>query len=255
MEIIPAIDLRNGKCVRLYQGDYEQETIFSDDPISMAKRWQSEGAKRLHLVDLDGAARGEPCNLDAIEKIAAVVEIPVQVGGGIRTLEMTGQLLNLGVGRVILGTVAIENPEIVAEACTKFNDQIIVGIDARDGWVATRGWLQQSQTPAHELATRMVGLGARRFIYTDISRDGTLTSPNLEAVAELLSQVSVPIIAAGGISSIEHLTKLAELGAEGAIVGRAIYTGDLNLAEAMKAIQRSGTGNHHGGLIREDEIR
>ncbi len=238
MELIPAIDLRNGKCVRLYQGDYEQETVFSDDPVSMAERWQSEGAKRLHLVDLDGAARGEPCNLDAIEKIAATVEIPVQVGGGIRTLAMTEHLLNLGVGRVILGTVAIENPEIVAEACDKFNDQIIVGIDARDGWVATRGWLQQSRTPAHELATKMVALGAGRFIYTDISRDGTLTSPNLEAVAELVSQVSVPIIAAGGISSVEHLTRLAELGVEGAIVGRAIYTGDVNLEEAMKSVDQ-----------------
>jgi phosphoribosylformimino-5-aminoimidazole carboxamide ribotide isomerase len=236
MEIIPAIDLRNGKCVRLYQGDYEKETVFSDDPVSVALRWQSEGAKRLHLVDLDGAARGELCNLDAIEKIATAVEIPVQVGGGVRSLETIEQLLELGVGRAILGTVAVEDPGLAEEACQRFGDQIIIGIDARDGRVATRGWLQQSKVTAGELAARMVGLGARRFIYTDISRDGTLTSPNFEAVAEFLSQVSVPVIAAGGISSVEHLPRLAALGAEGAIVGRAIYTGDVKLEEAVKSV-------------------
>jgi len=236
MEIIPAIDLRGGKCVRLYQGDYGKETVFSDDPLSVALRWQSEGAKRLHLVDLDGAARGELCNLDAIERIATAVEIPVQVGGGVRSLETIEQLLELGVGRAILGTVAVENPDLAEEACQRFGDQIIIGIDARDGRVATRGWLQQSTITAGELAARMVGLGARRFIYTDISRDGTLTSPDFEAVAELLSQVSVPVIAAGGISSVAHLTRLAALGAEGAIVGRAIYTGDVRLEEAIKVM-------------------
>ena len=235
MEIIPAIDLRNGKCVRLYQGDYEKETVFSDDPVSVALRWQSEGAKRLHLVDLDGAAKGELCNLDAIERIATAVEIPVQVGGGVRSLETIEQLLKLGVGRAILGTVAVEDPDLAEEACQRFGEQIIIGIDARDGQAATRGWLQQSTVTAGELAARMVGLGARRFIYTDISRDGTLTSPNFEAVAEFLSQVSVPVIAAGGISSVEHLTRLAALGAEGAIVGRAIYTGDINLKNALGA--------------------
>lgn len=238
MEIIPAIDLRGGKCVRLYQGDYEKETVFSDDPVSVALRWQSEGAKRLHLVDLDGAAKGELCNLDAIEKIVAAIEIPVQVGGGVRSLETIEQLLELGVGRAILGTVAVEDPDLAEEACRRFDEQIIIGIDARDGWVATRGWLQQSTITAGELTARMVGLGARRFIYTDISRDGTLTSPNFEAVADLLSQVSVPVIAAGGISSVEHLTRLAALGVEGAIVGRAIYTGDVKLAEAAKNISQ-----------------
>ena len=236
MEIIPAIDLRGGKCVRLYQGDYQKETVFSDDPVSVALRWQSEGAKRLHLVDLDGAAKGELCNLDAIEKIAAAVEIPVQVGGGVRSLETIELLLDLGVGRAILGTVAVEAPDLAEEACQRLGEQIIIGIDARNGWVATRGWLQQSTIAAGELAARMVGLGARRFIYTDISRDGTLTSPNFEAVAELLSQVSVPVIAAGGISSVEHLTRLAALGAEGAIVGRAIYTGDVKLEQAVKSV-------------------
>ncbi|UCG84102.1 MAG: 1-(5-phosphoribosyl)-5-[(5-phosphoribosylamino)methylideneamino]imidazole-4-carboxamide isomerase [Dehalococcoidia bacterium] len=236
MEIIPAVDLRNGKCVRLYQGDYAQETVFSDDPAAMAVRWQSEGAKRLHLVDLDGAAEGEPRNLDAIGKILAAVDVPVQVGGGIRGQETIAQLLDSGVSRAILGTAAIENPLLVEEACRRFGEQIIVGIDARDGMVATRGWLKQSSMAAGELAKRMVDLGARRFIYTDISRDGTLTGPNFEAIAELCCQVEVPVIAAGGISSIENLTRLANLGVEGAIVGRAIYTGDLMLKEAFKSI-------------------
>jgi phosphoribosylformimino-5-aminoimidazole carboxamide ribotide isomerase len=251
MEIIPAIDLRNGRCVRLYQGDYEKETVFSDDPVSVALRWQSEGAKRLHLVDLDGAAKGELCNLDAIERIAAAVEIAVQVGGGVRSLETIGLLLELGVGRAILGTVAVENPDLAEEACQRFGERIIIGVDARDGWVATRGWLQQSTVTASQLAAKMVGLGARRFVYTDISRDGTLTSPNFEAVAELMSQVSVPVIAAGGISSVEHLTRLAALGAEGAIVGRAIYTGDVKLAEAMKEVECSELGNRPRGFAKK----
>ena len=237
MEIIPAIDLRNGKCVRLYQGDYGQETIFSDDPVSVALRWQSEGARRLHIVDLDGAAKGEPSNLEAIEDIIAAIDIPVQVGGGIRSIETIEQLFAAGVERAIMGTVAVEKPDLVREACQRFGDRIIISIDARDRLVATRGWLQKSEVTASELASKMIELGVTRFIYTDISRDGTLTSPNFEAIAELLSQVNVPVIAAGGISSVYHLTKLAELGVEGAIVGKAIYTGDVKLAEAFKAIR------------------
>jgi len=237
MEIIPAIDLRNGKCVRLYQGDYGQETIFSDDPVSVALRWQSEGARRLHIVDLDGAARGEPGNLEAIEDIVAAIDIPVQIGGGIRTIETIEQLFAAGVERAIMGTVAVEKPDLVREACQRFGDRIIISIDARDRLVATRGWLQKSEVTASELASKMIELGVTRFIYTDISRDGTLTSPNFEAIAELLSQVNVPVIAAGGISSVYHLTRLAELGVEGAIVGKAIYTGDVKLAEAFKAIR------------------
>jgi phosphoribosylformimino-5-aminoimidazole carboxamide ribotide isomerase len=237
MEIIPAIDLRNGKCVRLFQGDYEKETIFSDDPVSVALRWQSEGARRLHIVDLDGAAQGKPGNLDTIEDIVAAIDIPVQVGGGIRTIETIEQLFAAGVERAIMGTVAVEKPDLVKEACQKFSDRIIISIDARDRIVATRGWIQKSEAIASELASKMIELGATRFIYTDISRDGTLTSPNFEAIAEFLSQVSAPVIAAGGISSVYHLTRLAELGVEGAIVGKAIYTGDVKLSEAFKAMR------------------
>jgi phosphoribosylformimino-5-aminoimidazole carboxamide ribotide isomerase len=237
MDIIPAIDLRNGKCVRLYQGDYGKETVFSDDPVAVALRWQSEGARRLHIVDLDGAARGEPGNMDTIEDILAVIDIPLQVGGGIRNMETVEQLFAASVDRVILGTVAIENPDLVKEACQSFSDRIIISIDAKDRMVATRGWLQESAVIASELAGKMIELGVRRFIYTDISRDGTLTSPNFEAIADFLSQVSAPLIAAGGISSVHHLTRLAEMGVEGAIVGKAIYTGDVKLNEAFKAIR------------------
>jgi phosphoribosylformimino-5-aminoimidazole carboxamide ribotide isomerase len=237
MEIIPAIDLRNSKCVRLFQGDYGQETIFSDGPVSVALRWQSEGARRLHIVDLDGAAKGEPVNLETIEDIIAAIDIPVEVGGGIRSIETIEQLFAAGVERAILGTVAVEKPDLVKEACQRFGDRIIISIDAKDRMVATRGWLQKSTVTASELASKMIELGVMRFIYTDISRDGTLTSPNFEAIAELLSQVNVSVIAAGGISSVQHLTKLAELGVEGAIVGKAIYTGDVKLSEAFKAIR------------------
>jgi phosphoribosylformimino-5-aminoimidazole carboxamide ribotide isomerase len=237
MEIIPAIDLRNGKCVRLFQGDYDKETIFSEDPVSVALRWQSEGARRLHIVDLDGAAQGEQVNLETIEDIIAAIDIPIEVGGGIRSIETIEQLFAAGVERAILGTVAVEQPDLVKEACQKFSDRIIISIDAKDRLVATRGWLQESTVTASELAGKMIELGVTRFIYTDISRDGTLTSPNFEAISELLSQIDVPVIAAGGISSVHDLTRLAELGVEGAIVGKAIYTGDVKLSEAFKAIR------------------
>jgi len=237
MEIIPAIDLRNGKCVRLYQGDYGKETVFSNKPVEIALRWQSEGARRIHIVDLDGAARGEPGNLETIEDMIAAIDIPVQFGGGIRSIETIEQLFAAGVERAILGTVAVEKPDLVKEACQRFGDRIIISIDAKDRIVATRGWLQKSTVTASELASKMIELGVMRFIYTDISRDGTLTSPNFEAIAEFLSQVSAPVIAAGGISSVYHLTRLAELGVEGAIVGKAIYTGDVKLGEAFKAIR------------------
>ena len=237
MEIIPAIDLRDGKCVRLYQGDYSKETVFSDKPVEVALRWQSEGARRLHIVDLDGAAQGKLVNLETIEDIVAAIDVPVQVGGGIRSIESIEQLFAKGVERAILGTVAVEKPNLVSEACQKYGDGIIVSIDARDRIAATRGWLQKSAVTASELASKMIELGVDRFIYTDISRDGTLTSPNFEAIAEFLSQVRAPVIAAGGISSVQHLTRLAELGVEGAIVGKAIYTGDVKLSDAFKAMR------------------
>ena len=233
MEIIPAVDIKGGKCVRLYQGDYRQETVFSEDPVAVALEWQAQGAGRLHLVDLDGAASGELHNVAVIEAIVKNVNLPVQLGGGIRDETKVAKLLAVGIKRVILGTAAVENPEIVKRLCRKYGEAIIVGIDARDGYVATRGWKAASEITALELGRKMAGVGAKRIIYTDIKRDGTLTEPGFEAVAEMVEGVNLPIIAAGGISALDHLRKLAELGVEGAIVGRALYTGDVILREAL----------------------
>jgi phosphoribosylformimino-5-aminoimidazole carboxamide ribotide isomerase len=193
------------------------------------------GAPRLHLIDLDGAAKGEPCHLKAISEIAGALKIPVQVGGGIRQIEVIRRLLKKGVQRVILGTVAVENPVLVKEACQQYGEAIIVGIDAREGYVATQGWQKKTTITALELIQQMTTLGARRFIYTDILRDGTLTQPNFDAIAEIVNSTKLPIIASGGVTSISHLRKLNQLGVEGAIIGRALYTGDIKLEEALAA--------------------
>jgi phosphoribosylformimino-5-aminoimidazole carboxamide ribotide isomerase len=228
--------LRNGRCVRLYQGDYNQETVFSDDPLDVALKWQSMGAPRLHIVDLDGAASGEIRNLEVIRNIARAMLIPVQLGGGIRDIETVQALLKEGIERVILGTAAAEDPRLVIEVCRRFRESIIVSIDARNGFVATRGWAKNTNVTAIELAKSMLQLGVGRFIYTDISRDGTLTEPNFSAIAEMIDAIRLPVIAAGGISSLNHLKMLQKLGAEGAIVGKALYTGDINLKQALSEI-------------------
>ncbi len=230
------MDIRGGRCVRLYQGNYDEETVFSEDPVEVALKWQSLGAPRLHIVDLDGAAIGEIMNLAIIKELASAVLVPTQLGGGIRQLETIKQLLQAGIERVILGTAAVEDPKLVEEACRSFSESIIVGIDTREGWVATHGWQQETRLGAIELAKSMVQLGVKRFIYTDISRDGTLTEPNFTAIAELVTEIKLPVIAAGGISSLNHLRMLKSLGAEGAIVGKALYTGDINLKQALDAI-------------------
>lgn len=236
IEIIPAIDLRKGRCVRLYQGNYSRETVFSDDPFDEALKWQSIGAPRLHVVDLDGAASGELQNLEIIRNIARAMLIPVQLGGGIRHIETIEALLKAGIERVILGTAAVEDPRLVTEACRRFRDSIIIGIDAREGYVATHGWKRDTEQTAVDLAKSMMQLGVRRFIYTDISRDGTLTEPNFSAITEMIDTIGLPIIAAGGITSISHLKMLNKLGAEGAIVGKALYTGNINLKQALSEI-------------------
>lgn len=241
MEIIPAIDLRQGKCVRLYQGDYSQETVFSEDPLSVARHWQELGAPRLHIVDLDGASKGMLCHAPLIEGMARSLKLPLQLGGGLRRLETVEQVLGFGVQRAILGTAAIEDQALVREACHRFGERIIVSIDAREGFVATHGWKESTMVTASELVERMASLGVRRFIYTDIARDGTLTSPNLDAIAELVEKTDLPIIASGGISSLEDIKRLAQLGVEGAIVGRALYTGDIDLVEALAAVRLGST--------------
>ncbi|HTY82192.1 MAG TPA: 1-(5-phosphoribosyl)-5-[(5-phosphoribosylamino)methylideneamino]imidazole-4-carboxamide isomerase [Dehalococcoidales bacterium] len=236
MEVIPSIDIKDGKCVRLYQGDYNRETVFSDDPLDVAFKWQSLGAPRIHIIDLDGAATGEIKNLSIIKDIARAMLIPVQVGGGIRHVETVNLLLKAGVERAILGTIAVEQPALVADACRHYGESIIVAIDARDGLVATRGWVQSTGQKALALAKAMAQLGVKRFIYTDIARDGTLTEPNITAITEMVENAGAPVIAAGGISTITHLKIIAKVGAEGAIIGKALYTGDIKLKQAITEI-------------------
>jgi phosphoribosylformimino-5-aminoimidazole carboxamide ribotide isomerase len=236
MEVIPAIDIKGGKCVRLYQGDYSMETVYSDNPVEMAMKWQSLGATRLHIVDLDGAEIGVPRNLETITRINDAVWIPLQVGGGIRSMKTMEELLKMGIDRIIMGTAAVEDHELVKEACHRFGQSIVIGIDARDGKVATRGWKSETDLTAADLAMSMAKLGARRFIYTDISRDGTLTEPNFVSTFELIDSIRYPIIASGGVSSVIHLKLLDKLGVEGAIIGRALYTGDMSLEQALKVV-------------------
>ena len=199
-------------------------------------QWQSVGAPRLHIVDLDGAARGEVYNLDIITQIASVVLVPTQLGGGIRHLETVRQMLKAGIERVVLGTAAVEDPQLIEQACHKFSDSIIVSIDAREGYISTHGWRRETELKAIEFAQSMVKLGVKRFIYTDINRDGTLTEPNFAAIYELVNAIRRPVIATGGISSLNHLRMLKALGVEGAIVGKALYTGDIDLKQALDAI-------------------
>jgi phosphoribosylformimino-5-aminoimidazole carboxamide ribotide isomerase len=239
MEVIPAIDLLEGKCVRLYQGDYDRSQVFNENPVEVALHWVEQGATRLHLVDLDGAKQGKSVNLNVIEAITAAIPIPVQVGGGLRDRSAVSNLLNLGVQRAILGTVAVEQPELVTQLAQEFPGQIVVGIDARNGKVATRGWLETSEVAATELAQRMAQQGAAAIIYTDIHRDGTLSGPNLQALRELANAIDIPVIASGGVSSLTDLLSLLALeplGVTGVIVGRAIYTGDVDLKEAVQAV-------------------
>jgi len=239
MDVLPAIDLRGGRCVRLTQGDYDRETVFDDDPAGVARRWVDAGARRLHIVDLDGARDGVRSNADAVTAILDAVDIPVQLGGGVRTEADAKQLVELGVDRVIFGTAAIEAPEQVANAVKSVGeDHVIVGVDAKDGMVQTRGWLEQSTVSAAELAQQMVDIGVRRFIYTDTSRDGTLSHPNFTAVADLKQNLRYPIVVAGGISSVDDLVQLAELGAEGAITGMAIYSGAIDLKRAIETVDQ-----------------
>ena len=242
MLVIPAIDLKDGRCVRLEQGLMDKDTVYSDDPGAQARSWQEQGGELLHLVDLDGAFAGVPRNKAAIEAIVTAVEIPVELGGGIRDLETIEAYLKLGVERVILGTVAKENPELVAEACRLFPGRIVVGIDARDGLVAVRGWAEVTEKQATELAKEMEGFGVAAIIYTDIARDGMLQGPNIEATRHLAEAISIPVIASGGVSSlrdIENLMAIEASGVSGVITGKAIYTGSLDLREAVALTKRA----------------
>ncbi|MBA4736422.1 MAG: 1-(5-phosphoribosyl)-5-[(5-phosphoribosylamino)methylideneamino]imidazole-4-carboxamide isomerase [Synechococcus sp.] len=239
MEILPAIDLLDGACVRLHQGDYDQVTRFSEDPVAQALSWQSQGATRLHLVDLDGAKRGEPINDAAVRAITSALDIPVQLGGGVRSLERAEELIACGLDRVILGTVAIEQPQLVQELAQRHPGRIVVGIDANDGRVATRGWIEQSDVLATDLAKQFSAAGIAAIITTDIATDGTLAGPNLEALRTMAQCSAVPVIASGGIGCMADLLSLLPLeplGVTGVIVGRALYDGRVDLAEAIAAL-------------------
>lgn len=234
MEIIPAIDLRGGKCVRLYQGNFRHETVFSEDPVGMAQRWEELGASRLHIVDLDGVRAGGLVNLEVMRNISKSVRVPIQVGGGIRSSETARQILALGVERVVVGTTAIENPSLVQSILKEFGaNALAVGVDVIESRVAIRGWEISSTVLADDLVHRMLRLGVLRFVYTDIGRDGTLEGPNIPGVAAIVAQAGSRVIASGGIASLQHLGDLANLGVEGAIIGRALYTGDLSLEKAL----------------------
>ena len=239
MEIIPAIDLLDGRCVRLYQGDYSQQQVYSTDPVAVARDFVAQGATRVHLVDLDGAKAGEQRNLEVIAAIAQAVTVPVQVGGGLRSYEAVTNLLARGVHTAIIGTAAVENPELVSRLCGEFPGHIAVGIDARDGKVATRGWLETSEMLASDLAQQMAAMGVAAIIYTDIHRDGTLAGPNMPALRAIAEAVTVPVIASGGVSAISDLLgllTLEPLGVTGVIVGRAIYAGAFSVREAIQAV-------------------
>lgn len=233
MEVIPAIDIKNGHCVRLLQGNFTQSTVYDDNPPGVARRWVEQGATRLHIVDLDGARSGHPVHLDIIAKIVQSVPVPVQVGGGIRSMQDVADFLSIGVARVILGTAAVRDPNLILGLVERYADAIIIGVDARNGLVATQGWLETVSIQADELVQHMATLGVQRIIYTDISRDGTLSEPNYAATAALIKPAGPAIIASGGVAQVEQLQQLAQLGCEAAIVGRALYTGAVRLPEAL----------------------
>jgi phosphoribosylformimino-5-aminoimidazole carboxamide ribotide isomerase len=239
MVILPAIDLRGGKCVRLKQGDYNRETVFGDDPVAMARRWVEKGAKALHLVDLDGAKAGRPVNGDVIKAIVGAVSVPCQMGGGIRCDRDIETALSWGVHRVVIGTRALQDPAWVREMAYLHPEQVVVGLDARDGKIATHGWLETSEATVLELARQFANWPLAAIVFTDISRDGMLAGPNVEALAELAEAVPLPVIASGGISTLEHVRELIACKLAGCIIGRALYEGQLDLTEVIRAASDS----------------
>jgi len=236
MQIYPAIDLRGGQCVRLRQGDYQQETVFGADPAAMARRWVADGATYLHIVDLDGAKAGQPVNEASIRAIVQAGGVPCQLGGGLRTEEHIGKVLNWGVTRVVIGTKALQSPAWLEQMCRKFPSKIVLGIDAKAGRVATQGWLEVSETSALDLAQRFHNLPLAAIVYTDISRDGMLEGVNAEAMAEMVGATRLPVIASGGVTTLDDIRRLAAVPVAGCIVGRALYEGRLTLKDILHAV-------------------
>lgn len=235
MIVIPAIDLKDGKCVRLLQGKKDEVTVYSDDPASMAKNWEAQGAELLHVVDLDGAFTGEQKNIEEIKAVRKAVDIPIELGGGIRDIDRIDMLIDLGVDRTIIGTIAAEDPEMLKKACDKYPEKIIVGIDAKDGKVAVKGWVEVTVHDAIDFAIDMESAGAAGIIYTDISRDGMMTGPNIEAMARMVESVNIPVIASGGVSKLEDIKSLLQIkNLWGVITGKALYSGAMTLRDAIK---------------------
>jgi phosphoribosylformimino-5-aminoimidazole carboxamide ribotide isomerase len=239
-EVIPAIDLRGGKCVRLMQGDYARETVYGSDPVEMALRWQSLGAPRLHVVDLDGARSGEQANAEAVRAIVAALDIPLELGGGIRNIETVERWLEAGVDRVYLGTAAVTDPPFASQACAQFPGHVAAGADARDGKIAVRGWEEESAESVREFCNRLLSDGAVAIAYTNIARDGMLTGPDVEGISELiqaLGPTEAQIILSGGVGTLEHIRSASRIpGLGGIIVGRALYEGTVDLSEALAAV-------------------
>jgi len=232
-EVIPAIDILNGKCVRLKQGRYDAETVYDKDPVKIAMRWKKEGAARIHVVDLDGARTGIPKNIELIKTIIKKTGLFIQAGGGIRTLELIQELIDAGIDRVILGTTAVKNPNTLGTYCEKFGEHIAVAIDAKDGKAATNGWTKISKKDTVTLAKEAIELGVRRFVYTEISRDGMMNGPNFQGIKDFIAAVGVPVIASGGVAKASDIEKLKETGSEGCIVGKALYEGKIKLEEIL----------------------
>jgi phosphoribosylformimino-5-aminoimidazole carboxamide ribotide isomerase len=237
MNIYPAIDIKGGKCVRLIQGDMDKATVYEEVPARAAVKWRDMGATCLHVVDLDGAVNGKLCNTKTVEEIIKSINIPVQLGGGIRDMDTIEALLDIGVEKVILGTAALKSPDLVRQAVGRYPGNIVIGIDARDGYVAVEGWQKTSSVKALNLAKKMESLGVKTVVFTDIWRDGMLQGPNFSGIAEIIENTSLEVIASGGISRMEHLLKLKKMGASGAIVGKALYTGDISLGESISALK------------------
>jgi phosphoribosylformimino-5-aminoimidazole carboxamide ribotide isomerase len=236
MQIWPAIDLSGGKCVRLQQGDYQRETVFADDPVAVARQFQDQGAQHLHLVDLDGAREGRPVNLEVVSRIVAAVDMQCELGGGIRDVESIEKLLEIGLGRLVLGTVALKEAEWFRDMCRQYPGKLVLGIDARGGMVATDGWLETSTTPATTLADEFRGALLAAIVYTDIATDGMMQGPNVAAMAEMQAHVDVPVVASGGVTTVADVRELASAGLFGAIIGRSLYEGKITIQEALEAV-------------------
>jgi phosphoribosylformimino-5-aminoimidazole carboxamide ribotide isomerase len=233
MRIYPAIDIKDGKCVRLFKGRFDEVTVYGDDPAAMAQKWEREGGEFIHVVDLDGAKHGHGVNADVIKKLCASVNVQVQTGGGIRSMEDIEKKLACGINRVIIGTSAVRDEDFVRRAVDKYKEKIVIGVDAKDGFVAIEGWEEISRFTAVDFAKKMERLGVQTIVYTDIATDGTLAGPNADAMSEMVSKTGLDVIASGGIGNAEHIKSLIPTGVEGVIVGKALYTGNVKLQEAQ----------------------